>query len=370
MPFKGDMRLGGPHDNEANLNGSSDGPSVPSAGTVIQSGLTAPIYVWASHPVQGSIQIQTGTDTYNVVADGVGGTTNVVTSQTFVPEGTFIGPSFSPTPVTSTYDGYTFPNGKTYVSRYVSDGAGEYTIGNGVELTGSFYADGTMVTGAPQYSIVDQYAVHPNDGTSLISNGKYSYDSFVWDGSGEIYMSSGQPYTGGEFYPDGTLESDASDTNQEVPSGSGNYFFDGNDNRYEWDGAGNIVFRYSGLYTNGTFITSYGDNNYYWDGMGGYYSEYAGSGGGGSSYPTGATGNTTNGTNYIDINGNQYENGTYYGEEYHDGNGGYTWNYTYSYASYGYVFTSTDTYDEWGSPTGTTYYKSNYMGGYYTESSS
>jgi hypothetical protein len=339
MPFKGDLRLGGPHDNEARLNGSSDGPSVPAAGTVLQTGLTAPVFVSGSLQNGEFVQLQTGTDTYNVVADGIGGTYNVVTAQNWVPSGTFIGPVYSQSPAYSDYDGVSYPNGKFWASRFVSDGMGEFTIGYEVEQVGDYYTSGTLVNGAPQYSISDQFSERPSEMVS-VPNGKYSYDSLVWTGSGGIEMSTGGPFTGGSFYPYGTLESDASDTTIEVPEYSGNYYFDGNDNRWEWDGNGNIVFRYSGLYPHGTYITNYGDYNYYWDGTGGFYSEYSSSsGGGGSSYPPSgeSTGNGSSTPIYVFISNliGNYQIGTNDCVEYHDGNGSTYTSCTNNYYSYG-----------------------------------
>ena len=75
MPFKGDRRLGGPHDNEAHLNGtSSDFDSVPAYGTVISGPTDTSRYV----------NDYLGTPFYmpystTVYANGTGGTYSVET---------------------------------------------------------------------------------------------------------------------------------------------------------------------------------------------------------------------------------------------------------------------------------------------------
>ncbi len=344
MPFKGDMRLGGPHDNEASLNGTSDGPSVPSAGTVLQSGIQNPITASIQTSVNDPtmIDVEVGTGTYNLVADGTGGTYLQLASASYLPTGTWVGPRWGDDePNTSTYvDGfgnfYNYQNGIYSVSRHVSDGYGGVVFSQYAETYGDFYAYGTPVSGAPEESIFYLTTTHP-ESSSEIPNGRYTYDSLVWDGVGGISLTQGSFFTGGSYYPDGTLESDASDTYVEVPAGSNNYFFDGNDNRWEWDGNGNIVFRYSGLYSDGTYITTYEYYDYYWNGSGGFYESYnGGGGGGGGDYPSSGTIlNSGEGTAYTYITELGYDvpNGTYWFEEVADGNGGSNTNYSYNYLS-------------------------------------
>jgi hypothetical protein len=138
--------------------------------------------------------------------------------------------------------------------------------GSAYPLTSSYYDNSDNTWHYPETGVyVRDYAYYnsPND-SYYIQNG---YDS-------------------GSNYPDGTFIVDQPDSYVEVPTGSGNTYFDGNDNRYEWDGSGNAVYRYSGLYSNGTYITNYQDYNYYWDGFGGFYQgEYTGGNGGGGGYP-------------------------------------------------------------------------------------
>lgn len=273
MPFKGDRRLGGPHDNEGSLNGTHDEDnSVPAYGTVISSGNTREITITISETNETT---SNGTLTYDIIADGSGGTLEDPKFTQYPSAGTQLGSAWGQSDASSTYeyDGntYSYPNGKTNYTFAYADGLGSYWAEPAT--SGSFYSEGTAVVSAPMYSIQYSTTSHPDSYVNY-DNGKYYYDTLVWGGpnspvgEGQIYMSSGTPFTGGSFYSDGTYVSDANDTYVEVPSGSGNYYFDGNDNRWEWDGNGNIVFRYSGLYEYGTPI---GDTGYFWTGTGGYY---------------------------------------------------------------------------------------------------
>jgi hypothetical protein len=121
-------------------------------------------------------------------------------------------------------------------------------------------------------------------------------------------------------------------------------------------------------YSYGTWLANDSSNNYYSDGTGYYYSEWYDSSGGGGGYPTGPTGNTSSGTNYLYIPeaSNNFENGTYYSTEYHDGMGGTYWDTTYSYQPYGYNFTSVVTgYDAEMMQDVYSYYNSDGNGSYY-----
>jgi hypothetical protein len=379
MPFKGDLRLGGPHDNEARLNGSSDGPSVPAAGTVMSSEqrpITVSVAVSVYHPEQGNVNVQIGTGVFNLLADGQGGTYEVLGTAVYVPAGEWVGPRLDDVePHTASFDlgggDYLYyQNGQYSVSRYISDGVGGVTFGQYAETYGDFFAYGTPVTGAPQYEITDQTSEHPQT-MEQIPNGRYNFNTLEWDGNGNIYMGTGNMHVGGGYYPDGTLQSDASDTYVEVPEYSSNYYFDGNDNRWEWDGNGNIVFRYSGLYPYGTYITNYSDYNYYWNGSGGFYSEYSGSGGGGNGYPPSGepTGNGSSTPIYVEINYSQYQIGSNDCVEYHDGSGGTYGSCSNNYYSYGTYLTSDGSYSYYSDGTGSYYsewYDSSGGGGGYS----
>ncbi|CAB4149844.1 hypothetical protein UFOVP543_37 [uncultured Caudovirales phage] len=114
----------------------------------------------------------------------------------------------------------------------------------------------------------------------------------------------------------GEFVRDADDTYVEVPDGSGNYFFDGNNNVWLADGNCGEYFYYSGLYSSGTYITSSGGYDYYWNGSGGYYE----SGGcPGSGQLVGTICISTNGT---DARGTYFDAAWQYGEQYTDGSCG------------------------------------------------
>jgi hypothetical protein len=382
MPFKGDMRLGGPHDNEAKLNGTSDGPSVPVAGTVLG---------WEERPIIISVavdewlneDIEIGTGVFNLVADGLGGTYEELVDEmtVYVPEGEWVGPRIGfPEPQVSQYDSESYYNGQYVVGRYVSDGVGGVTLDVDAETYGDFFTYGTPVTGAPEFEITYQTSEHPSNWpTEQVPNGRYNFDTLEWDGTGGIYMGTGNMHVGGEYYPDGTLQSDEAEVNVEVPEGSGNYFFDGRDNRWEWDGEGNIVLESGDYYPEGTHITNYADYDYYWDGTGGFYSTYAGDSGGGGDEGGGDegqfegaveaygtyTGNSGTEINYIEISGTAYANGTYDYTEYHDGEGGTFTDNVYTYAEEHTFFGSVSVEDQDGNFSDV-YYYSDGAGSYYT----
>jgi len=110
---------------------------------------------------------------------------------------------------------------------------------------------------------------------------------------------------------------DAEDSYVEVPTGSGNTYFDGNDNRWLADGNCGEYFFYDGLYSYGTFITNYNGSDYYWNGSGGYYE--AGGGCPGSGQYIGQVCISTNGT---DARGTYFDAAWQYGEQYTDGSCG------------------------------------------------
>jgi hypothetical protein len=128
----------------------------------------------------------------------------------------------------------------------------------------------TWVENSSPFEAMSGYWDNFTGNFTTVPAGYYLRNAYLFDGSNGYftgsYIYSGQPY------PDGTYIADQQDSYPQIPSGSGNTFWDGNDNRIEWDGNGNAVFRSSGLYANGTFITSDGSYEYYWDGAGSYYS--------------------------------------------------------------------------------------------------
>jgi hypothetical protein len=270
MPFKGDMRLGGPHDNEAHLNGtSSDFEGVPAAGTLI----SGPLQRDLSITIQQTGEVAgNGYQSYSILADGSGGQYESVNFTFYPTYGTRLGTIDWGNEVlysSHNYDGTVtqYPNGKTSYLQAWADGNGNYSPES--VTTGSFFGSGAMVTGAP-FSVLnyEQYTISEL-GLSF-NTGRYYGDTLYWTGDGEISISTGGAYVGGSYYPDGTFVADVADNNVEVPVFSNNYYHDGNDNRYEWNGNGVAVYRQSGLYGAGTFITNYDGTDYYWDGFGGY----------------------------------------------------------------------------------------------------
>lgn len=189
--------------------------------------------------------------------------------------------------------------------------------------------------------------------TVTVYAGYYLQEAYLFDGSNGYY--TGNYIYSGAPYPDGTYIADQPDSYPEIPTGSGNTFFDGNDNRIEWDGSGNAVFRYSGLYPNGTYITSDGSYDYYWDGAGSYYAV--------SIYyiPYGTLlVAESSGNNSIQTDCGSMTTGSWFDDaDYADGAGG-TYNDNTSYSNYEVNGTLV------GNCNGNNYF-SDGSGGYYTE---
>ena len=163
MPFKGDRRLGGPHDNEASLNGtSSDFVSVPAYGTVLSGPTDTSRYV----------NDYLGTPFYmpystTVYADGLGGQTSVETwGLQYYPAGWVTTTSQEDLPVswgpytlagdgTTTLTGYANYGYNTL--NHIEDGTGiNYTAVASTTVTmadGYVIASNTMGTGADRYRI-------------------------------------------------------------------------------------------------------------------------------------------------------------------------------------------------------------------------
>lgn len=282
----------------------------------------------------------------------------------------------------SLVDKYVYPYGSSNFVvgvdevRSVEDGTG---INNTMPYQSiSRVADGTWlmwVENSSPYEGVTSYYDYYTSNTVMVNQGVYLQNAYLYDAPSDNYRTGPYLYSG-TYYPDTTYIADQPDSSVEVPSGSGNYFFDGNDNRYEWDGNGNAVFRYSGLYGYGTYIYQYGDYNYYWDGSAGYYSEYVG-----SPYPPYGTildsGGSSSQLTWYSPDGNSgtwtYSSSGY--TTYADGNGG-SWTDSGGWsANYGEYITSgsysydTGSTDEWGNPV---YANGSYSicydgnGGYYT----
>jgi len=353
MPFKGDMRLGGPHDNEARLNGSSEGgPSVPSAGTIIGTAdnVTYVLGPVAEYTLPSSVypySVYTQKCSVPIVADGIGGQSYDYSNAfniEYYPSGTMIA-----------LDAYTNP---TYLN---TPWGGSYE--NGVESV-SFIHDGygSISTQTESVSYTHYNIEFYQDSQSYNAyfpdtNSNYPIGSFV-----RHYVHD---QSGGYTYWDDAPDLVGSGTVVGTQSGTGYVTINGTDypsydyySEIVWDGtslawgSGNTSY-----YPQNYLITELNSVYYYHTGDGNYFTYE------GSPMPTG---NTNSGTNYIYINDNQYANGTYSETEYYWYNGT-QWSTSYSYEPYGYTFTSQDNYDEYGNWTGTTYYKSDNTGGYYTE---
>jgi hypothetical protein len=239
-----------------------------------------------------------------------------------------------------------------YITVYISELNSSYNAGSSTVVT---YADGNCGTYTETNNNWDSY------GTLITSDSSYNYYS---NGNGGYYAES----TGGGTNCDsaGTwLEGSNSDITVNSPCG-GNWtvgqstysvYADGNCGSYSESG--------NNYYSSDTFLGNCNDYNYYSDGNGSYrQGEYTGS----TSYPSYGqpTGVGGSGTNYIDINGTQYENGSYSYTEYHDGMGGYYTDSSTSYSSYGTYFGSQSYYDMETLSDVYTYYYSDGNGGYYT----
>jgi len=293
MPLTGYQRLGLPAGRlgDNGMGGHAYPPAlqVPAYGTLLSQNNVRDVYLTIQ---ENGEQVNNGQENYNTYADGLGGSfdqTNYWSLPSYGQQLSNTSLSYYNWETEYNYDIYQYRavNGK-YSNLYAfADGGGGYYTSY---VDGGSYINGGQVSGSPTYNFTDQTSTFSEDGQQY-PNGKYIYDGFFWEvdsfgnGTGNVVGMSG--IDGGDFYADGTFFRDVQDSYPEVPSGSGNYFFDGNDNRWEWNGVGAIVFRYSGLYSFGTFITNYQDYNYYWDGAGGYYQgEYTGSS---QSYPSSGT---------------------------------------------------------------------------------
>jgi hypothetical protein len=205
------------------------------------------------------VTLNVGFDRYAAYADGKGGIYEVYDSH------------FFPTEYLDTIDSlnyfgdgeggyYTYPIADIYSGNgsnpvIINVGCGDFVIGQSnydvfTDGTGGYYNVETGSSWLP----IDTYVGSCN-----------SYDYFS-DGDVSAYTVYHPPCPAA-----GTFNSDAPDTYVEVPMGSAQTYFDGNDNIYLNDGNCGTYIAFSGLYGSGTFITNYGDYNYYWDGSGGYY---------------------------------------------------------------------------------------------------
>jgi hypothetical protein len=225
MPFKGDMRLGGPHDNEATLNGA--GEDIPSGNTFLR----ADRYVYPiaeggaelSYYYDGVTHyVPTQTAEVDVYSDGLGG--EVIDWQS------------------ARNVQYRDSGTEIYVN-YAESG------GNSVETpVGSFTIDSWAGT------------IYQHDGSGGVQTGYYDY---FWAGT----ATEGAPAFIGNDPTGGSLET-------EVPYGSTQYYTWATytDTDYFWDFTGSYYYSVNnGVSVTAVpydYITSYDYTDYYWTDQG------------------------------------------------------------------------------------------------------
>ena len=278
------------------------------------------------------------------------------TDWNYVPEGTLYGSD-------NEFNYYSDGAGSYYTECFssgtvISSDSGSYDVdfGCGAYSSGTYgsitYADGNCGT------YTEGGANYVGSGTFLANCNDYNYYA---NGSGGCYQGefTGTPPSCDSY---GTQLSSDGGT-QYVNVGCEDWIVGNVGSTTYADGnCGTYTDYFSNYVSNGTYLGNCNDYNYYSNGSGGYYQgEFTG-----TTYPTGPTGSGGSATNYITINGAEYENGTYSHSEYHDGMGGYYTEYAYSYQTYGYTFVTTSIYDEETLMEVWTQYQSDGNGGYYT----
>ena len=243
--------------------------------------------------------------TYDVIADGNGGSSNG--NYTYVAEFSDIG------------------SDQTY--RYVSNGDGTWdsvyingyvisSVTNYITIDGSQYQNGTVDTVADGNG-------GTNDTTNYLANGEIIANNISYtERNVDTYMSFD--------FANGTVD-------------------------YVSDGIGGYTESDRDYPEAGTVLGTYGGYAYVANGTGGW-----------NTYLEAGTIISSNNVNYININGYQYQNGTY--NVLADGNGG-SYN-SYTYAMHGDVFTTASGAGSIITPAGSVYYDINYLSdgiGGYTE---
>lgn len=381
MPFKGDMRLGGARRNDSTMNGMSEVPNFPAAGTVLswivathEAGATAQYSAYVEgNLVEGTAFTQNAR--FNVVADGNGGdyVDYANPSQVeFKSSGIIV---LVGLPTTNNYTNITLSNSDVIQAlngvqarALAHDGSGGIS-----EITTAVfpYQSGTLL-----HAENIPYRLPYNNVYYTVGNVSREYraadnsNGYDWSDQSLVYL------------PPGTQVGSVGGNYEVYVSELSTYYVSGSyGSSIIWMGEYSgfqEANMFSSYISSGTLIVNANGYDYFHNGSGGYYSNYVGtgdSGGGGSGGgdsgggipPYGSpTGNTSSGTNYITINGNSYENGSYSSTEYHNGAGGTYWESSYSYASYGTLFFSESYSDEYN--TYNTYYYSDGNGSYYTGS--
>lgn len=228
-------------------------------------------YYTSPSPSNSDIEVPSGSGVYYTAGsayadyrhDGSGGYFQDWVNQTWFSNGTdtnieLLAESDQQTEVPSGSGNY-YANGQ--FNGYTWDGSGGY---NYPVTKGAYYSNGTdtNLTGldSPQQTEV------PSGSGNYYNNGQF--DGYTWDGNGGYNY----PVTKGAYYSSGSVIFH-NDNTVEVPSGSGQNFSNGTFVEYQWDGSGGYNDTSGGsYYSYGTYITNYSGTDYYWDENGGYYS--------------------------------------------------------------------------------------------------
>lgn len=340
MPFKGDRRLGGRRRNDSTLNGMSEGPDFPAAGTFLREEVVT--YPIAQGGAEVSVTptvlepfVAPSKNVYvHVKADGANGEYYdwaTAHDAFYKPSNTLI--------LSSGYEGisevYVEANATYYqnggwTADIVHDGYGGVASANTVY---SYYLQGTSIVQLSENVVADYGGSYYAVGTR--------YVDYYHDGQGGYTIS----YGSNDYFPYGTSVGSHPYTSYETiqDNGWGYQYVSGTGNTYLFSyGDGSI---YSdggdGSYTaEGTYIgqNPY-TNQYYYVGVNGsyYYS---------SNAPYGTpTGGTSSGDVYYNINGSDYVIGSYSCNTYWDGTGStYDADCNYSYYTYGTYITTYDGY--------------------------
>lgn len=363
MPFKGDRRLGGPHDNERSLNGtSSDFVSVPEAGTILSGPTDTSRYVMDY--VGNSFYMPYSTTVY---ANGLGGEYPVETwGLQYYPAGWVTGVTDTPISIEvyavlssgQSVGPYNLQVGTSYIYN-TEDGTGinypayydSYSYSYGQEIEGLYDAE---VNGVPVY----RWQIQFQNGSAVVAIDNLTHpaaNQTVGFGSNDVTMTIGDceaEYVWGYYYyttyTDGTggYYSVNSSTNESRTIGS--YIGECNGQFYYYNGQGTSV---TGCPPAGWTWSDSTTSSLTW-----YYPD-TGSYGGEWTYSYGGCSYTADGNCGTS---NQACGGwnASYGEQIASG----------SYSS----FSWDGGYDEWGNQTGwsyTTYWTHRYngSGGYYTD---
>lgn len=353
MPFKGDMRLGGRRRNDSTLDGTSEGPSYPAAGTVLrqESGLQWPIASGGPSTSYENSEYPSKYGTFNVKADGIGGEYidySVALQSYYYPQGTHITTIAIDVPIYV----YVQASNDSYQSGTVNqslqhDGSG----GSGVVNTNAVYVS----SGTEFYQTASPVNATYGGQTYQVGNGTLYY---YHNGNGGYYTAMNfVNYTSantvvGTYSSGNTIGINVGGDLQNYPNGTTSY-------NVVTDGTGGLNGEFaSATYPSaGTIFVTSGSYSYTADGSG-YYGVF-------TAYGTWSS-NVSSNTNYIDISGNQYQNGSVSEDMYHNGAGGYYSQNSYSYLPYGETITSVYSGDDENGNPQYTYYYSNGTGGYYT----